>query len=118
MFESLHFVLSPLFAEPSPPAGGGGDGFMFIMMMMPILLIFYWFFMLRPAQRQEEAQRRLIDSLQKNDKVLTVGGLIGVIHSVDKEKNEVVLKVDDANNVKVKFFITSVQAVFPKDDAK
>ena len=31
----------------------------------------------------------MINSLEKNDRVMTVGGLIGVIHSVDKEQNEV-----------------------------
>ncbi|MDR1270564.1 MAG: preprotein translocase subunit YajC [Planctomycetaceae bacterium] len=113
----------PLFAQEapvSPPASPppGGGGFEIILFFLPFFVIFYWFFMLRPQQKQEERQRKMLNSLEKNDRVLTVGGIIATIHSVDKEKNEVVLKVDDSNSTKIKFQLSAVLMAFPKDNDK
>jgi preprotein translocase subunit YajC len=57
----------------------------------------------------------MLDSLEKNDKVMTVGGLIGTVHSVDKEQNEIVLKVDDSNNTRLRFHLTAINTVFAKE---
>ncbi|MHC4530564.1 MAG: preprotein translocase subunit YajC, partial [Planctomycetota bacterium] len=51
-------------------------------------------------QKQKQQRRKLIQSLKKNDRVLTAGGIIGTI--VDIKDEEVVLKVDEANNTKVR----------------
>lgn len=74
--------------------------------------------MLNPQKKQEERMRNMLNSLEKNDKVMTVGGVIGTVHSVDKEQNEIVLKVDDANNTKIRFHLTAVNTVFPKEGAE
>ena len=89
-----------------------------LFLFLPLILIFFWLFLLRPQQKQEEKTRKMIDSLEKNDRVLTVGGLIGTIHIVDKERNEVVLKVDDGNGTKIRFVISAVHAVLPKEGGR
>ena len=96
----------------APPAAGPWDS---LFLFLPLILIFFWFFLLRPQQKQEEKQRKMIDSLEKNDRVLTVGGLLGTIHLVDKEHNEVVLKVDDGNGTKIRFVLSAVHTVLPKE---
>ncbi|MGL6226060.1 MAG: preprotein translocase subunit YajC [Thermoguttaceae bacterium] len=87
-----------------------------ILMIGPILIIF-WFFMIRPQQREEDRRRKMISALKKNDKVYTVGGIVGVVHSVDLEKKEVILKVDDSNNTKMRFLLSAVSAVLSDPDS-
>ncbi|MCL2005873.1 MAG: preprotein translocase subunit YajC [Planctomycetaceae bacterium] len=96
-----------LFAE-------GGDG-MWLIILFPALLILMWFLMVAPQKRQETRMREMLAALEKNDRVMTVGGLIGTVHVIDRDQNEIVLKVDEANNTKVRFHLTAVSAVFPKD---
>ena len=105
-----------LFAEGAAGQGApaGPDFLTHLMFFLPVILIFLWF-MMRPQQRQEEKRRKMIDSLNKNDAVMTVGGLIGTIHLVDKEHNEVVLKVDDGNGTKIRFVLDAVHTVLPKE---
>ena len=90
---------------------------MFFWIMLPAVLLIIWLFMMNPHKKQEERMRKMLDSLEKNDRVMTVGGLIGTVHNIDKEQNEIVLKVDDANNVKVRFHLTAVSTVFPKENS-
>jgi preprotein translocase subunit YajC len=112
MFDSLI-----LFAEAQVPQqeGGGGDSMFLFFIMLPAILIFLWIFMANPQKKQAERLQKMLDSLEKNDKVMTVGGLIGTVHSIDKEQNEIVLKVDDSNNTRLRFHLTAINAVFPKE---
>jgi preprotein translocase subunit YajC len=111
-----------LFAQADAPVqlpggGGGGDNFFFFIVMLPLFFILIWFLFVNPQKKQEERLRNMLNSLEKNDKVMTVGGLIGTVHSIDKEQNEIVLKVDDTNNTRIRFHLTAVSTVFPKENA-
>ncbi|MGL4595356.1 MAG: preprotein translocase subunit YajC [Thermoguttaceae bacterium] len=108
-----------LFAQEVPSAApSSGDPFGSILVILPLFLILYWFLMLRPQQKQEETRKKMVDSLDRNDRVMTVGGMYGIIHSIDKEKNEVVLKIDDTNNTKVHFHISAIIGKTEKEETK
>jgi preprotein translocase subunit YajC len=94
------------------------NGLDFLMITLPVILIFYWFFMHRPQQKQYDQQQKMLNAIDRNDKILTVGGIIGTVYSIDKEKNEIVLKVDDSNSTKIHFALGAVQTVFPKEEGK
>ncbi len=113
----------PFFAQ-APPTGGAeatpatNEPLSMIIFMLPMILIMYWFFMLRPQQKQEDKNRKMLESLDRNDRVYTVGGMVGTIHSIDRDKNEVVLKVDDSNNTKIRFLLSAIAAPLPKEGEK
>ena len=48
----------------------------------------------------------MIQSLKKNDKVRTIGGIIGIV--VDVKDDEVTLKVDESNNTKIKVAASAI----------
>jgi len=70
-------------------------------------------FLLLSARSQKKREKRereqMFASLSKNDRVQTIGGVIGTIMSV--KDNEVVLKVDETTNTKMTFVKSSVQRV-------
>ena len=70
-------ILFPLMdaAPASSPAGGGSSMLIFILLM---ILIFY-FFMIRPQQKKQKKIEEARNSLQKGDKVVTIGGIHGKI---------------------------------------
>lgn len=78
---------------------------------VPIILIFI--FMLwtnSSAQRKERKKREeMLSTLRRHDRVQTIGGIIGSV--VEVKDNEVVLKVDETNNVKLRFAKSSIQQV-------
>ena len=72
------------------------------------------FFMLyRTPQKQKQQRKKLEQSLEKNDKVLTIGGIIGTI--VDIKDDEITLKVDESNNTKIKVKRTAIGRNMSKD---
>lgn len=70
-------ILFPLMdaAPAASPAGGGSSMLIFILLM---ILIFY-FFMIRPQQKKQKKIEEARNSLQKGDKVVTIGGIHGKI---------------------------------------
>jgi len=55
----------------------------------------------------------MVQSLQKNDKVQTIGGIIGTI--VDVKEDEITLKVDESNNTKIKVSPNAIGKNISKD---
>ncbi|MGL6195154.1 MAG: preprotein translocase subunit YajC [Thermoguttaceae bacterium] len=105
---SALFAYSTIFSSTIFAADGDSGLWTMFLWMGPVLLIF-WFFLIRPQQRDEDRRQKMYKALKKNDKVYTVGGIVGTIYSVDLEKKEVVLKVDD--NTRVKFLLSAVAAI-------
>ena len=69
--------------------------------LLPILLMFVamWFILIRPAKKRQQETQNMQNSLQRGDKIVTIGGLHGVVESI--EDTVITLKI--ADNVKVKF---------------
>jgi len=70
------------------------------LILLGVMFLIMYLFLFRGPQKQKQQRKKLIQSLKKNDRVLTAGGIIGTI--VDIKDEEVVLKVDEANNTKVR----------------
>jgi len=53
-------------------------------MMLPLVLIFgvFYFLVIRPQSKQRAAKEKMLSELKKGDKVVTGGGLLGVVSSV------------------------------------
>jgi len=88
-----------------------------IMFMLPLVLGLY-FLVIRPQQQQERKRRSMIDSLKKNDKVLTSGGIYGTVVSVDNAGDKVLLRIDDERGVRVAFSKSSVARVLESSSEK
>lgn len=83
--------------------------------LLPLVVIFavFYFIAIRPQQAQQRRQREMLGRLKKGDRVLTRGGLYGVI--VELRDNRLVLEL--AQNVRVQAERMAVQAVVNKGTA-
>ncbi len=96
MFESIAWAMGPA------PEGGqqGGIGAL-TSTLLPFILIFiiFYFLLIRPQQKRQKEHQKMLESLKRGDKVITAGGIYGVIESVGT--NTVTIKISE--NVKVRF---------------
>ena len=87
-------------------AAGSGSMLMSVLPFGLIILIFY-FFIIRPQNKKQKETEKMLNALKKGDKVITVGGIHGVVSST-KEKT-VIVKVDD--NTKIEFSRNAIASV-------
>ena len=93
-------------------AGPGSLATSFIPLLL-IIVIFY-FFLIRPQNKKQKETQRMLSALTKGDKVITIGGIHGVISSV--KENTVIVKVDD--DCKIEFNRTAISSVELSDADK
>jgi len=76
---------------------GGGTLFG---LLVPLLVIFgvFYIFIIIPQQRTEKKRQTMLASIEKGDKVITIGGIIGTVNKVDEKF--VILKVSQDTNIK------------------
>ncbi len=86
--------------------GGSGSMLMTVLPFVLIIAIFY-FFIIRPQNKKQKETEKMINALKKGDKVITIGGIHGVVSST-KEKT-VIVKVDD--NAKLEFNRSAIATV-------
>jgi preprotein translocase subunit YajC len=93
--------------QPAPNGGpetaaakkAPGPQWLNLLFIVAMFLLIY-LVLFRGPQKKQQQQKHMIKSLKKNDKVRTIGGIIGTI--VDIQDDEVTLKVDESNNTKIK----------------
>ncbi len=74
--------------------------------MIGLIILIMYLFMFRPQMKKMKVEREFKDKLQKNDKVVTIGGIHGrIVEIADKT---FLIEVD--NNVKLRIEKTSVSA--------
>jgi preprotein translocase subunit YajC len=99
-----------LFGQDAPAGGAGSGMFQILTLVLPIGILFY-FLLIRP-QRREQAQRQtLLSAIKKNDRVITIGGIYGVVTNVHREADEVTIKVDETTNTKLRLTLGSIARV-------
>ncbi|MBV1832041.1 preprotein translocase subunit YajC [Komagataeibacter sp. AV436] len=92
-------------------AGGGllsGDGIMAVLPYVAMFGIFY-FLLIRPQQVKQKQLRNQLSALRRGDRVLTAGGIIGVVQKVTAESNEV--EVEIAQGVRVSVLRDTISSV-------
>ncbi|MGY6769147.1 preprotein translocase subunit YajC [Komagataeibacter xylinus] len=92
-------------------AGGGllsGDGIMAVLPYVAMFGIFY-FLLIRPQQVKQKQLRNQLSTLRRGDRVLTAGGIIGVVQKVSAESNEV--EVEIAQGVRVSVLRDTISSV-------
>jgi preprotein translocase subunit YajC len=94
----------------SPSKSGGGDATSMLLLIVPIMFLFY-FFLIRPQRREQQQRQRMLDAVKKNDRVLTVGGIYGVVTNIHREANEITIKVDESTNTKLRLTLASIARV-------
>jgi preprotein translocase subunit YajC len=101
--------LELLFAM-APQGGEGGGSLISTLIMFGAIFLIFYFMIIRPQQKRAKEKANLLANLEKGDKVVTNGGIYGVISGL--EEKTALLQVSD--NVKIKIDRSAITTVLPK----
>ncbi|HKA06656.1 MAG TPA: preprotein translocase subunit YajC [Gemmataceae bacterium] len=99
-----------LFAETEQPQAPGW-AFYLPFIVMGLMLVMY----LRTTSRQRTELQKALAAMKKGDKVVTSGGILGVIVAVKENEDEVTLKVDETSNTRIRVLKSSVVKIVSGD---
>ena len=105
---STLFLLAEGEAEPE------GNPFGSLLVPFVAIAILWYFLLLRPQRRERTKRDAQLKELKKNDRVVTIGGMVGSIANISQDGREVTLKVDD--NTRITILRNSIQGPYQKGD--
>lgn len=104
---TLLFLLIAQTSQPTnAPAQPGLESMLFPLVLIGVVM---YFLMLRPQSKERKARAAMLEAIKKNDRVVTIGGILGTVLSV--KDDEVSLKVDESSNTKITFTKAAIQRV-------
>jgi preprotein translocase subunit YajC len=100
---SIAYAMGQSGSVGDPGAGGGFAAF------IPMILIFvvFYFLLIRPQQKKAKAHQEMVSSLKKGDRVITNGGIYGLVTGLD----EGTATIEIADKVRVKVTRSSIAAL-------
>ena len=113
--KSMHLFATEAYAQSTigGTAGGGGlmGGLAGIGQFLPIVLIFivFYFLLIRPQQQRQKSLKTMVAALKRGDRVVTAGGIVGVVQKVREGTNEI--EVEIAPNVRVQILRETISSV-------
>lgn len=83
---------------------------------LPLIVIFvlFWFMLIRPQMKQAKEHRKMLETLQKGDEVVTTGGVAGKVVKV----GDSFVAIEIAPEVVVQVQKHTVQTLLPKGTLK
>jgi preprotein translocase subunit YajC len=109
-FEAV--LLAQAANPPAAPAGDGGGG-SFLFPALLLILVLGYFMIFQPERKKQKAFRDQIAALKKNDRIVTIGGIYGVVANIHREADKVTVKVDD--QTKIDFTLGAISRVISGD---
>lgn len=92
MFSNIAYAMAP-----GQGAGGPAGGFASFVPLILMFVVFY-FLLIRPQQKKAKEHQEMVSALKKGDKVVTSGGIHGIVTKVD----EGTVTMEVAEKVKIK----------------
>ena len=92
------------------PSGGEGGGMVSTIIMFGAIFLIFYFMIIRPQQKKAKERDKLLSNLEKGDKVITSGGIHGIIAGIDEKT----LLVQISENLKVKVERSAITQVIAK----
>ena len=96
-------------SDPNGTGGttGGRGGFgSYQFIFLGLMLVMMYFILFRGPRKKQQEHKKMVQTLTKNDKVRTIGGIIGTV--VDVKDDEITLKIDESNNTKIKVLPSAI----------
>ncbi len=100
--------VAPSGAAPAPDFF---HSFMFPMMAVMAIFVFFSF---NSKRKQDKQRQSLLGGMKRGDRIQTIGGVLGTI--VEVRDTEIVVKVDESNNTKIKFVRSAISRVVTEED--
>ena len=109
--------LAALVAQAAPAVDGNQGSPFNLLPGLALIAVLFYFLMIRPERKKAAAHKALLEQLKKNDRVVTIGGIYGMVMSVQREADEVTIKIDEATNTKIRVTFNAIARVLTDEPA-
>ncbi len=111
MSESFLSTWTLLAQDEAPPESG-----LSFMFPLAIIMLLFYMLILRPQKKKEQTMRSMVDNLKEKDRVVTIGGIHGIVTNVQRDQEMVTLRVDESTGAKLRVGTSAIARVVLDDE--
>ena len=78
----------------------------------------FYFLILRPQKNKEHTFRSMIDNLKEKDRIVTIGGIHGVVTGVQRESEIVTVRIDESSGTKIRIGTSAITRVVTDEETE
>jgi preprotein translocase subunit YajC len=92
------------------------DGLTSMFPALIFIMVLFYFLILRPQKGKEQALRDMVANLKEKDRVVTIGGIHGVVTNVHRDRDEVTIRVDESTGTKIRVNSSAIARVVTEEN--
>lgn len=81
-----------------------------------VIMVLFYFMLIRPQKRKEQELRQMVHNLKENDRVVTIGGIYGVVTNVQRDAERVTIRVDESTGTKLRVNMSAIARVLTGEE--
>ena len=105
-----------IFAADAAPVPDDPYGFLRMLIPMSVVMVLFYMMMIRPQKRKEQELRDQVNAIKENDRVITIGGIYGVVTNVQRDAQRVTVRVDESTGTKLRLNMTAIARVLTAEE--
>jgi len=104
-----------VFAQ-APAAAPDDYAFLRFLVPMSIVMVLFYMMMIRPQKRKEQELKEQVNAVKENDRVVTIGGIYGVVTNVQRDAQRVTVRVDESTGTKLRLNMSAIARVLTAEE--
>ena len=105
-----------IFAADAPAVPDDPYAFLRFLLPMSVVMVLFYIMMIRPQKRKEQDLRNQVNAIKENDRVITIGGIYGVVTNVQRDAQRVTVRVDESTGTKLRLNMTAIARVLTAEE--
>jgi preprotein translocase subunit YajC len=85
---------------------------------LAVIMALFYFMLIRPQKRKEQEMQNMVRNLKENDRVVTIGGIHGVVTNVQRDQDRVTIRVDETTGAKLKVNMSAIARVVTGEESE
>ena len=113
----MGFFISDAIADATTtvaPAAQQQPESVFSLVMIAVIFVLFYFMLIRPQNKRAKEHRELVSALKKGDEIITTGGILAKVVSIDEQY----IKISPVEGVEFNLQRGAISAVLPKGTLK
>ncbi|BBO34976.1 preprotein translocase subunit YajC [Lacipirellula parvula] len=109
---------APKAAADGTAAEQPGSPFGSLLVPLSLIMVLFYFVILRPQKAKDQQFKSLLDSLKETDRVVTIGGIHGVVTNVQRNPDGaiVTIRVDESTGAKIRVGASAIARVLTDEE--
>jgi preprotein translocase subunit YajC len=105
-----------MFAQAPAPAPEDPYAFLRFLLPMSVVMVLFYLMMIRPQKRKEQELRDQVNAVKENDRVVTIGGIHGIVTNVQRDAQRVTIRVDESTGTKLRLNMSAIARVLTAEE--